>query len=98
MGLGDDRADWSSVSGGITDLSMTDATAVITRCPMRCPVVGEAFAGLVGLDVARGFDREVQPGLGEPRGSTELEHIARFLRPDDPGVTSPRARSMTRPE
>jgi len=81
-----------------TDLSITDATAVMHTFPhAECPAVEEAFAGLAGLDVARGFTREVRQRFGGPLGCTHLEHLARSLGPVViQAVTSRRARSMSR--
>ncbi len=84
----------------ITDLTITEATAVMHTFPhAECPAIEEAFAGLAGLDVARGFTREVRNRFGGPLGCTHLEHLARALGPVViQAVTSRRARSLSRQE
>ena len=47
----------------------------------ECPGIVPAFAGLVGLQVARGYTREVQSRFGGVRGCTHLEQLARSLGP-----------------
>ena len=65
----------------------------------ECPTIEAAFAGLVGLNVARGYTREVQTRFGGPRGCTHLEHLARSLGPVViQAVTSRRALSVSRGE
>ena len=65
-----------------SDLAITGATAEMTTFPhAECPAIEAAFAGLVGLNVARGYTREVQRRFGGPRGCTHLEHLARSLGP-----------------
>ncbi|HEY4929767.1 MAG TPA: DUF2889 domain-containing protein [Acidimicrobiales bacterium] len=64
------------------DLAITGATAEMHAFPhTECPTIKTAFAGLVGLNVARGYTREVQARFGGPRGCTHLEHLARSLGP-----------------
>ena len=84
----------------LADLTITDSTAVMHTFPhAECPGIEEAFAGLAGLDVARGFTREVARRFGGPRGCTHLEHLARSLGPVViQAVTSCRARAMSRHE
>ncbi len=84
----------------LADLTITDSTAVMHTFPhAECPGIEEAFAGLAGLDVARGFTREVARRFGGPRGCTHLEHLARSLGPVViQAVTSRRARAMSRQE
>ena len=65
----------------------------------ECPTIETAFAGLVGLSVARGYTREVQARFGGPRGCTHLEHLARSLGPVViQAVTSRRALAVSRGE
>jgi hypothetical protein len=82
------------------DLTITGATAEMYTFPhTECPTIEAAFAGLVGLNVARGYTREVQTRFGGPRGCTHLEHLARSLGPVViQAVTSRRARSVTEGE
>ena len=82
------------------DLTITGATAEMHRFPhTECPTIEAAFAGLVGLNVARGYTREVQALFGGPRGCTHLEHLARSLGPVViQSVTSRRALSVSRGE
>ena len=66
---------------GMADLVITGATAEMHAFPhTECPTIETAFAGLVGLSVARGYTREVQARFGGPRGCTHLEHLARCTR------------------
>jgi hypothetical protein len=82
------------------DLTITGATAEMHTFPhTECPTIEAAFAGLVGLNVARGYTREVQTRFGGPRGCTHLEHLARSLGPVViQAVTSRRALSVARGE
>ena len=82
------------------DLTITGATAEMHTFPhTECPTIEAAFAGLVGLNVARGYTREVQTRFGGPRGCTHLEHLARSLGPVViQAVTSRRALSVSRGE
>jgi hypothetical protein len=82
------------------DLTITGATAEMHVYPhTECPAIEAAFAGLVGLSVARGYTREVQTRFGGPRGCTHLEHLARSLGPVViQSVTSRRALSVRRGE
>ena len=83
-----------------SDLTITGATAEMFTFPhTECPTIEAAFAGLVGLNVARGYTREVQARFGGPRGCTHLEHLARSLGPVViQSVTSRRALSVSRGE
>ena len=78
------------------DLTIVGSVAHMHTFPhTECPVIEQAFAGLVGLSVARGYTREVQRRFGGPRGCTHLEQLARSLGPlVIQAVTSRRARSM----
>ena len=80
-----------------TDLTIVGATAEMHAFPhTECPVIEAAFAGLVGLSVARGYTREVQARFGGPKGCTHLEQLARALGPVViQAVTSRRARSVS---
>ena len=83
-----------------SDLTITAATAEMYTFPhTECPTIEAAFEGLVGLNVARGYTREVQSRFGGPRGCTHLEHLARSLGPVViQAVTSRRAQSVSRGE
>jgi hypothetical protein len=83
-----------------TDLTIVAAVAEMHTFPhAECPGIEQAFAGLVGLSVARGYTREVQERFGGPRGCTHLEHLARSLGPVViQAVTSRRALAVSRGE
>ena len=82
------------------DLVITEAEAAMHTFPhTECPGIVAAFAGLVGLSVARGYTREVQSRFGGPRGCTHLEQLARSLGPVVvQAVTSRRALAVSRGE
>lgn len=82
------------------DLTITGATAEMSTFPhTECPTIEAAFAGMVGLSIARGYTREVQSRFGGPRGCTHLEHLARSLGPVViQAVTSRRALSVANGE
>ena len=84
----------------IADMTITESEAEMHTFPhTECPGIVPAFAGLVGLNVARGFTREVQNRFGGPRGCTHLEQLARSLGPVVvQAVTSGRALSVSRGE
>ncbi|MHB8219484.1 MAG: DUF2889 domain-containing protein [Acidimicrobiales bacterium] len=64
------------------DLTITSATAHMHRFPhAECTDIEEAFAGLVGLNVARGYSRAVQERFGRSLGCTHLELLARTIGP-----------------
>jgi hypothetical protein len=66
----------------IDDMIITESEAVMHTFPhTECPGIIQAFAGLVGLSVARGFTREVQNRFGGPKGCTHLEQLVRSLGP-----------------
>jgi hypothetical protein len=83
-----------------SDLTITGATAEMFTFPhTECPTIEAAFAGLVGLNVTRGYTRAVQALFGGPRGCTHLEHLARSLGPVViQSVTSRRALSVSQGE
>ena len=82
------------------DLVITGAAAEMHAFPhTECPTIETAFAGLVGLTVARGYTREVQARFGGPRGCTHLEHLARSLGPVViQSITSGRALAVSQGE
>lgn len=64
------------------DYVIVDASAHMDTFPhIECPTIEDAFSGLVGLSVSRGYTKEVQARFGGPRGCTHLEQIARSLGP-----------------
>jgi hypothetical protein len=66
----------------MADFTITDAEAEMYTFPhAECPAIVEAFRGLVGLNVARGYTRAVQHKFGGVSGCTHLEHLARSLGP-----------------
>ncbi|HWD52225.1 MAG TPA: DUF2889 domain-containing protein [Acidimicrobiales bacterium] len=84
----------------VEDLTITDSDAVMHRFPhAECPGIVSAFRALAGLQVGRGFTREVQSRFGGPKGCTHLEHLARSLGPVVvQAATSKRARARSRQE
>jgi hypothetical protein len=78
------------------DLTITEASAEMRTFPhAECPAITEAFAGLAGLSVTRGYTREVQRRFGGPKGCSHLEQLARSLGPVVvQAVTSRRARQV----
>jgi len=109
-----DRRPWAEGSSAVTtvhDLELrvrvrtSDMVIVAAWADMgtfphaECPAIEPAFAGLVGLSVARGYTREVQTRFGGPRGCTHLEHLARSIGPVViQAVTSRRALAVQRGE
>ena len=77
------------------DLVIDDATAVMARFPhAECPSITDAFAGLVGLNVGRGYTRAVQERFGGAAGCAHLEQLARTVGPVViQGMTSIRAKA-----
>jgi len=88
------------VSVAVDGLCITEAEAVMHTFPhTECPGIVQAFAGLVGLSVARGYTRAVQSRFGGPLGCTHLEQLARSLGPVViQAVTSRRAQALSRGE
>lgn len=84
------------VDVAIDGLVITSADAVMHTFPhTECPGIVRAFAGLVGLSVARGYTRAVQSQFGGIRGCTHLEQLARSLGPVViQAVTSRRAQAV----
>jgi hypothetical protein len=82
----------------IDDMTIIESVAEMHTFPhAECPAIVPAFAGLVGLSVARGYTREVQTRFGGPKGCTHLEQLARSLGPlVVQAVTSRRAQSVNR--
>ena len=87
-----------TVTVRIADMTITEADAVMHTFPhSECPGIVVAFTGLVGLNVARGYTRQVQARFGGPRGCTHLEQLARSLGPVViHAVTSRRALAVSR--
>lgn len=64
------------------DLTITAARAEMRRFPhAECSAIEDAFGGLVGLSVARGYTRAVQERFGRSLGCTHLELLARMVGP-----------------
>jgi Protein of unknown function (DUF2889) len=86
-----------SVTVRLADFTITDADAVMHTFPhFECPAIVDAFRGLVGLSVARGYTRAVQERFGGVSGCTHIEHLARSLGPVViQAATSTMARSRT---
>lgn len=65
-----------------SDLTIVDARAEMSRFPhAECRLIEDAFGGLVGLSVARGYTRAVQERFGRSLGCTHLELLARMVGP-----------------
>ncbi len=65
-----------------SDLTITAARARMRRFPHHeCPEIEDAFSGLVGLCVARGYSRAVQERFGRSLGCAHLELLARMVGP-----------------
>jgi len=82
----------------VDDLIITESDALMHVFPhAECPGIIFAFRGLAGLQVGRGFTREVQNLFGGPKGCSHLEHLARSLGPVViQAVTSKRALAVAR--
>ncbi len=80
----------------LDDMTITECQAVMHTFPhAECPAIVEAFAGLAGLSVSRGFTRAVQSRVAGPKGCTHLDQLARSLGPVVvQAVTSRRARAL----
>jgi Protein of unknown function (DUF2889) len=88
------------VSVRLSDMTITESEAVMHTFPhTECPGIVQAFAGLAGLSVSRGYTRAVQGLFGGPKGCTHLEHLARSLGPVViQALTSKRALAVDRGE
>lgn len=65
-----------------SDLTITRAAATMHAFPhQECPAITPAFVELEGMQIGRGFTREVQRRLGGPRGCAHLQHLSRVLAP-----------------
>lgn len=66
----------------LADMVIVEAEAAMHQFPhTECPAIAPAFAGLVGLSIARGFTRQVQRQFGGVSGCTHLELLARTMGP-----------------
>jgi hypothetical protein len=64
------------------ELVITAARAKMHRFPhAECTRIEDAFSGLVGLSVTRGYTRAVQERFGRALGCTHLEFLARAVGP-----------------
>jgi len=64
------------------DLLIVEARAEMARFPHpECPSIEPDFTGLVGLSVARGYNRAVQERFGRELGCSHLEFLARAMGP-----------------
>lgn len=78
----------------IDDLVITRAEARMHDFPhIECPEIAPKFEQLVGLSIARGYNKEVQKRFIGVAGCTHLEFMARAIGPAIvQGVSSARAR------
>lgn len=64
------------------DLVITGAAAKMHTFPhAECPQIEEAFSGLVGLSIGRGYTKAVSERFVGVLGCSHLEHLARSLGP-----------------
>lgn len=64
------------------EMVITSAQATMSTIPHpECADIEDAFEGLVGLNVARGYTRAVQERFGRQNGCAHLEFLARALAP-----------------
>lgn len=84
----------------VEDLLIIEAQALMHTFPhAECPAIESAFGSLVGLNVARGYTRQVQERLAGVKGCSHLEHLARAMGPAVfQAVASRRARAAARGE
>jgi len=84
----------------LSDMTITESKATMHVFPhTECPGIVQAFAGLAGLSVTRGYTRAVQGLFGGPKGCTHLEHLARSFGPVViQAMTSKRALAVERGE
>ena len=77
----------------ISDMTITAAHADMHDFPhIECTEIAPAFDGLVGLSIARGYNKEVQRRFIGINGCTHLEFLARAMAPAAiQGVASARA-------
>lgn len=80
----------------VADMTITECQAVMHTFPhAECPAIVDAFAGLAGLSVTRGFTRAVQSRVAGPKGCTHLDQLARSVGAVVvQAVTSQRARFL----
>ena len=66
----------------IRDMTITAAHADMHDFPhIECTDIVPAFEGLVGLSIARGYNKEVQRRFIGVNGCTHLEFLARAMAP-----------------
>ena len=82
-----------------SSMTVVGARASMGRFPHpECRAIEGAFGGLVGLNVARGYNRAVQARFGRALGCSHLEFLARAIGPVVvQATTSISARDGTRP-
>jgi hypothetical protein len=63
-------------------LEITDAAVVFEVHPQTmCPGIADAYRGLVGLSIARGFNNKVRELFGGPRGCTHVTALLAAMAP-----------------
>ena len=79
----------------LSDMVITAAEAAMHDFPhIECPDIAPSFTGLVGLSIARGFNKEVQRRFLGVTGCAHLEFLARAMGPATvQAVSSVRARA-----
>ncbi len=66
----------------LSTMTIVAADAQMQDFPhVECPAIAPAFAGLVGLSIARGYNKEVQRRFIGVSGCTHLEFLARAMGP-----------------
>ena len=74
---------WKSSSGfRLRDLEIVDAQVGFETHPFdTCPTITESYRNLIGLNVARGFNRQVRELFGGPRGCTHTTALLQAMAP-----------------
>lgn len=82
----------------VSDMVITGADATMHDFPhIECPQIAPSFGGLVGLSIARGYNKEVQRRFIGITGCAHLEFLARAMGPATiQAVASTRARTRIR--
>ena len=66
----------------LEDLVVVDARVGFETHPYEtCPVIAESYRQLIGLNVARGFNRQVRELFGGPRGCTHTTALLQAMAP-----------------
>ncbi|MEE9417370.1 MAG: DUF2889 domain-containing protein [Acidimicrobiales bacterium] len=67
---------------GIANLEILEATATMQTHPNEtCPSINDDYTALVGLSIARGFNRKVRELFGGPRGCAHVTTLLQAMAP-----------------